>query len=129
MEIRRPVLKPYSKDRFVVVRSYQTDVPLSGDEIHTIKIPAGYMTNGADIPRLFWSLFPPNSPEYLSAVVVHDYLCDKAKNKQDYKEADEIFYAMLKSLEVARWKARLFYLACRTYHKIKELVLWRKFCR
>ncbi|MFW5606128.1 MAG: DUF1353 domain-containing protein [Campylobacter hyointestinalis] len=121
IEIRRPVLKPYSKDRFVVVRSYQTDVLLSGDEIHTIKIPAGYMTNGADIPRLFWSLFPPNSPEYLSAVVIHDYLCDKAKNKQDYKEADEIFYAMLKSLEVARWKARLFYLACRAWHTLKEL--------
>ncbi|CUU77311.1 Protein of uncharacterised function (DUF1353) [Campylobacter hyointestinalis subsp. hyointestinalis] len=121
IEIRRPVLKPYSKDRFVVVRSYQTDVPLSGDEIHTIKIPAGYMTNGADIPRVFWSIFPPNSPEYLSAVVVHDFLCDRARKKEDFRQADEIFYEMMIALEVSKWKCRVFYLACRAYHKIKEL--------
>lgn len=121
IEIRRPVLKPYSKDRFVVVRSYQTDVPLSGDEIHTIKIPAGYMTNGADIPRIFWSLFPPNSPEYLSAVVVHDFLCDRARKKEDFRQADEIFYEMMVSLEVPRWKCRVFYLACRAWHTLKGL--------
>lgn len=115
IEIRRPVLKPYSKDRFVVVRSYQTDVPLSGDEIHTIKIPAGYMTNGADIPRVFWSIFPPNSPEYLSAVVVHDWLCDLEK----YKLADEILKEMMGVLGVAKWKVYAFYFACRLYHKIK----------
>lgn len=112
IEIRRPVLKPYSKDRFELVEEYR---------YKDILVNVGYQTNGADIPRMFWSIFPPNSPEYLSAVVVHDYLCDKAKNKQDYKEADEIFYAMLKALEVSKWKCRVFYLACRAYHKIKEL--------
>lgn len=120
IEIRRPVLKPYSKDRFVVVRSYQTDVPLSGDEIHTIKIPAGYMTNGADIPRVFWSLFPPNSPEYLSAVVIHDFLCDRARKKEDFRQADEIFYEMLKELGVSKIKAITFYLSVRLYHKIRH---------
>lgn len=112
IEIRRPVLKPYSKDRFELVEEYR---------YKDILVNVGYQTNGADIPRIFWSIFPPNSPEYLSAVVVHDYLCDKAKNKQDYKEADEIFYEMMIALEVSKWKCKVFYLACRAYHKIKEL--------
>lgn len=112
-DIRRPILKPYSKDRFELVAMY-----VYKDTI----VPKGYQTNGADIPRVLWSIFPPNSPEYLSAVVVHDYLCDKAKSKQDYKEADEILEAMMKALEVAQWKCKLFYLACRAWHKLKGLV-------
>lgn len=110
MKISRPILKPVDKDRFELAHRYKYGA---------LNIPKGFQTNGANIPRIFWSIFPPNSPEYISAALVHDYLCDKAKNKQDYKEADEIFYAMLKALEVARWKAKLFYLACRAYHKIR----------
>lgn len=108
IEIRRPVLKPFDKDRFELVSEY---------EYKGIKIPAGYKTNGANVPRIFWSVFPPNSPEYLSAIVVHDWLCDLEK----YKQADEIFYEMMIALEVSKWKCKVFYLACRAYHKIKEL--------
>ncbi|PPB53100.1 hypothetical protein CDQ69_05920 [Campylobacter hyointestinalis subsp. hyointestinalis] len=110
--MKRPILKPYDKDKFELVSEY---------EYKGIKIPAGYKTNGADIPRIFWSIFPPNSPEYISAALVHDYLCDKAKSKADYKYADKMLYEMMIALEVSKWKCKVFYLACRAYHKIKEL--------
>ena len=105
-QVARPILKPYDKDKFELVSEY---------EYKGIKIPAGYKTNGADIPRIFWSVFPPNSPEYLSAIVVHDWLCDLEK----YKQADEILKEMMGVLGVAKWKVYAFYFACRLYHKIK----------
>ncbi|ALV24931.1 putative protein (DUF1353 domain) [Campylobacter iguaniorum] len=108
--IRRPVLKPVDKDRFELVENYSYQV---------LNIPKGYQTNGADIPRIFWSIFPPNSPEYLSAVVVHDFLCDRARKKEDFRQADKILYKMMIALEVSKWKCRVFYLACRAYHKIR----------
>ncbi|MBE3607066.1 DUF1353 domain-containing protein [Campylobacter sp. RM13119] len=105
-EIRRPVLKPYDKDKFELVEDYAY-----GD----IMVPKGYKTDGANVPRIFWSIFPPNSPEYLSAIVIHDYLCDR----KEYFLADRMLKRMMKALGVAEWKIWCFYTACRLYHKIK----------
>lgn len=57
----RVVVQPIDKDRFRVYQDYH---------YQGICIPKGFVTNGADIPMFLWSLFPPNSPEYLSAVVI-----------------------------------------------------------
>ncbi|MBE2985487.1 DUF1353 domain-containing protein [Campylobacter sp. RM6883] len=105
-EIKRPILKPFSKDRFELVESY---------EYGNIVVPAAYKTNGANVPRIFWSVFPPNSPEYLSAIVVHDYLCDKER----YKEADEVLREMMTELGCSKIKVWCFYLACRAWHKLR----------
>ncbi|MBR8464266.1 DUF1353 domain-containing protein [Campylobacter sp. faydin G-24] len=106
VKISRPLLKPFDKDKFELVQIYT---------YKDITIPAGYKTNGANIPRIFWSVLPPNSPEYLSAVIVHDYLCDK----EEYKKADEILKQMMIALEVTKWKVYAFYYGCRIYHRIK----------
>lgn len=106
MQIKRPTLKPFGKDRFELVEEYR---------YKGILVNVGYKTNGADIPRIFWSIFPPNSPEYLSAIIVHDYLCDKSS----YKLADAVLKTMMSELGVAKWKVYAFYFACRLYHKIK----------
>lgn len=45
-----------------------------------------------------------NSPEYLSAIVVHDYLCDL----EEYKKADEYLKEMMSELNVAKWKSIYF---------------------
>ena len=117
-EIRRPILKPYSKDRFELVEPYSVTMPIfksgSAEEI-TVEVPKGYKTNGANIPRIFWSIFPPNSPEYLSAVVVHDYLCELKL----YALADEALRHIMANLGVAKWKIYCFYYACRAWHKLR----------
>ena len=117
-EIRRPILKPYSKDRFELVEPYSVTMPIfkseSVEEI-TVEVPKGYKTNGANIPRIFWSIFPPNSPEYLSAVVVHDYLCELKL----YALADEALRHIMANLVVAKWKIYCFYYACRVWHKLR----------
>lgn len=106
----RVIIKPFGKDSFRLEYGYIYD---------DVVVPRGFVTNGADIPRIFWSFFPPNSPEYLSAVVVHDYLCAIASNKKDYERADKLFYKALKELGVNKVKSALFYICCRAYHSIK----------
>lgn len=40
-----------------------------------VYVPAGYLTDGASVPRIFWSLIPPWGI-YGQAAVVHDIVCE-----------------------------------------------------
>lgn len=106
----RVVVQPIAKDKFRVYQDYR---------YQGICVPKGFVTNGANIPRVFWSLFPPNSPEYLSAVVLHDYMCSKI-GVFTYEEADRYFYNAMIDIGVPKWKAKLFYISCRIYHRFKK---------
>lgn len=97
--------------------------PLKGNRYKVLKdvtykdvtVPAGYRTNGADIPRIFWSIFPPNKSDYLPAVIVHDYLCDK----DDYIRADKYFEEILRSLGVKPVSKFLLVFSVKLYHRAK----------
>lgn len=114
MKMHRVKLKPKNKDCFEVIEAYAYK--------GKIVVPKGYITNGADIPRLLWSIFPPNSPEYLTAVVIHDCAIDFVKHKKygyTFKKADDLFLEVMLEIGVSNWKAKLFYYSCRLYHKLK----------
>lgn len=108
----RVVVQPIDKDRFRVYENYF---------YKGVCVPKGFITNGADIPRILWSLFPPNSPEYLSAVVLHDFLCANV-SEYGYEMADRYFYEAMIKIGVSKWKAKLFYVCCRIYHRLKEIM-------
>lgn len=59
---------PYNTQELLEDYSYLTD---GGD---LLIIEKGYETNGADVPRLFWSIVPPFRPKYSPAYLVHDFL-------------------------------------------------------
>lgn len=40
-----------------------------------ISVPAGYLTDGASVPRIFWNIIPPWGA-YGQAAVVHDIACE-----------------------------------------------------
>ena len=105
----RVVVQPIEKDRFRVYEDYH---------YWGICVPKGFTTNGADIPRALWSVFPPNSPEYLSAVVIHDYMCANV-SEYGYEMADKCFYDAMIEIGVAKWKAKLFYVCCSICHRFK----------
>ena len=115
------ILSALSNGNYLLVKPYFVQLN-SGDLIH---IDRGYQTNGADIPRLFWRLYPPYSPEYMPAVVIHDYLCDKAideyANKSDLQDkflyADNAFREILERLGISKSKVNIFYNAVRLWHK------------
>lgn len=116
-ELRRVVLKPFSKHSFEVAVDYYFDLGF----VKGI-IPKGFKSDGASIPRFFWSFFPPFRSEYLSACVIHDYLCEKANSRADYILADQALKAAMKALGVSELKIFVFYHACNLYHAIKCLI-------
>jgi len=87
---------------------------LSNYMFDSVIIPAGYETNGADIPRILWSIIPPFKPKYLPAIVVHDYLC----SQQKYKYADDCFEKMLLSIERSLYTKSMV-AAVRLYHRVR----------
>ena len=103
------ILQPQKDHKFEVVEPFK---------FKDIKIPKGFTTDGASVPRVFWCLFPPNRTDYLPCAVVHDYLC----NLRYYKKADKCFLECLKHLRVSKFTSYTMYYAVRIYHLIRY---WR----
>ncbi|MBK1999948.1 DUF1353 domain-containing protein [Campylobacter sp. 2018MI35] len=116
-ELKRVCVKPYDKDRFEVINDYTFSLP-SFNGI----VPKGFKTDGASIPRIFWSFYPPFKSEYFSACVIHDYLCEKANSRKDYKLADLALKEAMLLLGCSKFKCFVFYHACNLFHKIKCLM-------
>ena len=81
--------------------------------------PAGFIFDGASIPRFFWrTIGPPLTGKHRYAAIIHDILCHQARQmaKADPTEgaerrayADEIFREMLEVSGVGRTKCALMY--------------------
>jgi len=109
-----------------LIEEYVEPTPI-GD----IKIPIGFETDGASIPRPLWPIFgPPIAGPYLRAAVVHDWLCDEAVRNNDYSArllSDAVFFFILyRTPGVPKWKRTIMYLFVRCwgklrYKKVKQL--------
>ncbi|ECE6803540.1 phage tail protein [Salmonella enterica subsp. diarizonae] len=93
---------------------------LSDDESDVIEVPAGFITDLATVPRVFWILLPPDG-KYAKAAIIHDYLYDNALRTK--KEADRIFLDGMTVLGVPKWKRTVMYYAVKlfgrgNYHKL-----------
>lgn len=84
----------------------QESVSVSG-----LRIPAGFATDGATIPRIFWPLFPPVG-EYFLAAAAHDYALI---NAWSWSDAATVFDRALEELGVSSWRRRLMVWAVRAY--------------
>ncbi|EBR9315657.1 DUF1353 domain-containing protein [Salmonella enterica] len=85
---------------------------LSDDNSDVISVPAGFVTDLASVPRIFWTLLPPDG-KYAKAAIIHDYLYDNALRTK--KEADLIFLDGMTVLGVPRWKRTIMYWAVRLF--------------
>ncbi len=70
----------------------------------TVTVPPGFVTDGASIPRMFWSVFAPFE-EYFGAAVVHDFLYSAGNTQFSRQEADRIFKEAMFNLGV-HWPRR-----------------------
>ncbi|MBC6572515.1 DUF1353 domain-containing protein [Escherichia coli] len=82
------------------------------DKSDVIEVPAGFITDLASVPRIFWVLLPPDG-RYAKAAIIHDYLYDNALRTK--KEADRIFLEGMKVLGVPKWKRLVMYCAVRLF--------------
>ena len=88
---------------------YHIGSPESG---MVIRVRAGFKTDFASVPRLFWRIFPPTGT-YGKAAVIHDHLYRTALTSRAM--ADAIFLEAMGVLNVARWKRWAMYLAVRWF--------------
>lgn len=76
-----------------------------------IHVPAGYVTDFASVPRMFWRVFPPTG-RYNRAAIVHDYLYTNATACSRFF-ADGLFRELMLHLGVPMWRRVLMFYAVR----------------
>ncbi len=79
---------------------------------HVIRVPAGFVTDLASVPRALWSIMPPHG-RYAKAAIIHDYLY--ASPIVSRKQADDIFLEAMEVLGVAKWRRLAMYYAVRLF--------------
>lgn len=75
-----------------------------------IEVPIGFITDGASVPRVFWSLFSP-AGSYLGAAVIHDYLYHTKMFSREL--CDKIFLEAMKAAGVGFLTRQTVYAAVR----------------
>jgi hypothetical protein len=92
---------------------------ITGGELVTVA--AGFVTDFATVPRLFWTLLPA-SGKYNRAAVIHDWLyarrrietADGGTRKPDRSECDWIFLEALQDCGISWLRRNLMYVAVRS---------------
>lgn len=70
--------------------------------------PANFDINGANIPRIFWTIFGcPFVGRYRRASVIHDYYCHS--KDRPHKDVHRMFYEAMLDSGVSRGKAKMIY--------------------
>lgn len=118
-----PILVP-NGDKYQLYKSLKIVYTYLGNT-KAIRIPEGYITDGASIPRLFWEeIGSPYQPKFMLAAIIHDYLCEiyDGDIKNDYSktsntEMSELFFVLLIENEVDETKAELMHTAVYYYKK------------
>src|SRR4051794_37527001 len=91
------------------------------DRIAEVRVPAPFVTDLASVPRVFTWLFPRYG-RYTKAAVVHDFLCQQFSRQRsdraggevlvvDRSDADEVFLALMRELQVPKLRRRLMWAA------------------
>jgi hypothetical protein len=88
-----------------------------------ITVPVGFLTDGASIPRIFWSIIGPHG-NYYRAAVIHDFLYNPS-SKRHYSAvtramADSIFLQAMEDCGVGWITRHTIYRAVRAFG-------WRSF--
>ena len=82
---------------------YQTDV----DHLSRIHVPAGFLTDFASVPKVFWNIMAPTGM-YGKAAVIHDYLYRTPKQASK-ADADNVFAEAMQALGVGWWTRNIMY--------------------
>jgi hypothetical protein len=101
-----------SKNEWITLREFTYYV---GEENSNdfIVVPKNTITDGASIPRIFWSIIGHPMGRYAQAAVLHDYMY--RLHLRPRKECDDIFYEAMGVLKVADWKRNIMYISLRLF--------------
>ena len=98
-------VEPIGKNLWELQEGFEYHVGyLNSDE--RIIVPAGFITDFASVPRVFWPIIDPIG-EHGKAAVIHDYCYATACYKR--LRSDSIFLEGMEVLEVEKWKRQAMY--------------------
>lgn len=81
-------------------------------------VPAGFQCDGASVPQFLWdSVSPRIDPRTLRGAVAHDYLYRNYIPGWDRKEADKLFYHLIREDGLSWWKSKKAYWGVRFFGK------------
>lgn len=83
---------------------------------HGVTVPAGFKSNGASVPRIFWWFLDP-ATEAFEAAIVHDYLL----YMQEKKRADATFKKVLEDHGVNWFKTTVAHLVVKLFSSNTKL--------
>ena len=82
-----------------------------------VVVPAGFVSDGASIPRVFRLFFSPTG-QYFSAAIIHDYIIVYEKN---WNLANAQFNAELKNLGIAAWRRHTLVWGVKVWGQVMKL--------
>jgi hypothetical protein len=84
-------------------------------DIGTIRVPKGFVSDGASVPRSVYSIIGHPFGKYLESAIIHDYLYrDETEFDASRAEADSIFLELMKAQGIGFSKRWAMYLAVRS---------------
>ncbi len=95
--------------RFRLLQPIEVIVDIDGKP-YVFKVPAGFQTDFASVPRWLHGLVPPMG-KYALAALVHDYLYRYGEVSR--READAVFWALSEYGKYGKWRSWLLYLVVR----------------
>lgn len=81
------------------------------NDLNQIRVPAGFATDGASIPKCFHFWLPPWSPAYAGPAVIHDWLYFIQDTSR--KKADRVMLLAMKHNNESFWKRQMIHKAVR----------------
>lgn len=92
-------------------------------------VDKGFSTDGASIPKIFWSIIGSPFGKYCNAALIHDKLYNTGETTRS--RADYIFYEAMTFLGVQFWKRKTMWVAVRIWagyiwnkrHKKREAMI------
>lgn len=123
-----PVLRPLpSEGLYELLEPLNIVYVTDGNETKAVRVSAGYLTDGASIPRCLWEeVGSPFSPEFMTAAIVHDYHCNihdglitlPDKYTPSVDEMSDLFFDLLREDGVWLGKALTMETAVRIYKSL-----------
>lgn len=105
------IVEIHKEDEMGNVFTLKEDVKISWKE-RRLSVPAGFKSDGASVPRIFWRLvFPSSDTTALRAAFAHDYIYRTHPEGWTKEEADQMFYDLLVNDGVPKWRAWMAYKA------------------
>lgn len=109
------VLEMLPNRQWSVYEKFEYHVGQLGSGI-VIRVPKGFKTDLASIPRIFWAILPPHG-YYGKAAVIHDYCYVEAIDSKGW--ADIVFLEAMSVLGIPHWKRCVMYCAVRLFGRGK----------